>query len=163
MLLCWVWRAGGSDNHRQERKACVGLETNQADQPRLFPYPHPNPKPLFFIFLFFRGECVASRREPGSQKRSGEDRPAPDRERRVERREARRLQAGAGLRGREPAPTFTPRPGGRAKSQKPRCKLLKIISVLLNIRGRIQRSDLYRRVTRGGFLRIYYYFFSPTG
>lgn len=134
------------DYHRQEEGLCGAGD--QADQPRRLPDPHQNPKQPFL-----RGECVASRREPrrglAARRRGGQAGARPAR--RAQRLGARRLQR---ARGSGAAPTFTPRQGGRAKSQKPRCKLLKIISVLLNIRGRIQRSDLYRRVTRGDFLKF---------
>lgn len=136
------------------REACVGLETKP-------------PNPGFSLTpikipsrLFLRGECVAPRREPRRglpAARRGRPgwRPLGKGEWRGWGLAGCRLQAGAGLR--EPAPTFTPRQGGRAKSQKSRYKLLKIISVLLNIRGRIQRSDLYRRVTRGDFLEFIFF------
>lgn len=72
----------------------------------------------------------------------------------------RRVRRAGGFASGRPRKSSAGKAAGGRKSRQADYKLLKIISVLLNIRERIQRSDLYRRITRRG---LFLYSFSPTG
>lgn len=72
----------------------------------------------------------------------------------------RRVQRAGGSAGGRLRESSAGKSAGGRMSRQADYKLLKIISVLLNIRERIQRSDLYRRITRRG---LFFYLFSPTG
>lgn len=164
MLLFWPLRLGvqkrRTPGYQAGRKACVGLETSPTN-PR---FPHP-PTPHSYrnpIRPLLWGECVAPRRETreASQSSSEITRRGGQSWRRAP---GKGYCRGWGLAGggltRSAGSLLQLSPRGRRASEltEIRYKLLKIISVLLNMRERIQRLDLYRRVTRGDFFNLFFF------
>lgn len=140
------------------RKARVGL----AAQPGSLRLPRPQRKSKRpFFLLFFSGVCVAPCRgglRDLSEPQQGQENPETEGRRPAA---GQASEEGWGLAGGRPRAGALLQASGRGMNKQADYKLLKIISVLLNIRERIQRSDLYRRITRGGV--FFLYLFSPTG
>lgn len=141
------------------RKKGLCAAGDQSEQPGLLPPPPPRSYAAFFFFFFLRDQCVVPRGGPERPPRppstftgrTGRPRLCAPSSRGRRAQGSGGLQAAGGRRSARSRLQLSPQAGGRANPQKSQYKLLKIISVLLNIRERIQRSDLYRRVTRGDF------------